>query len=152
MKEKNQETEKKDPNRWGSGEVKIKKVQLRNELNVTSSFRTGEKGYIDIEFEKRKMVKDATIGIAIVRVDGVHCYGVNTDLDRFPNFDIDKDGKMIFKIDEITLLPGQYTLDVAIECMGMPIDYWREAVTFGVFSQDADVGVVKIKHSWELVK
>lgn len=137
----------KENNRWGTGDIRIERVKMSNKEEKLS-FITGEYATIEIDYKVYKKVIDAVIGIAIFRADGIHCYGINTNLDRLPNFNIDRNGNVKIIIEEWPLLPGEYTMDVAIESMGMPIDYWKSAVTFNIFSKDADVGIVKIKHSW----
>lgn len=135
--------------RWGNGKVKIKSVKLYNDKKETYTFVTGEKMCVEITYEAISKVEMADIGIAIVRIDGIHCYGTNTRIDRIPDFDIDSNGQMIINIERMQLLPGQYLIDIAIEDGGgMPVDYWREAVKFDVYSQISDVGIVRLEHNW----
>ena len=54
-------------------------------------------------------------------------------------------------IEKLNLLPGQYTLDIAIESDdATPVDYFKEAYKFEVFSGIGDVGVVRLDHRWEV--
>ena len=113
------------------------------------NFRTGEKVIIEIGYKVNRVVENPIVGIAIVRIDGIHCYGTNTSIDRLPSFCFDKDGVITLEIEEMQLLPGQYIMDVAIQySAGAPVDYWREAVRFTVYSKESDVGVARLKHKW----
>ena len=104
-----------------------------------------------IHYKVKKIVEDAVFGIGIFRIDGVQCYGTNTRIDRLERFDLEKDGKVKIELPDLSLLPGCYSLDVAIECdMGIPVDYYRNVCQFEVFSAKEDVGVMRLKHSWNL--
>ena len=51
----------------------------------------------------------------------------------------------------MNLLPGQYTLDIAIESDdATPVDYYKESYKFEIFSSIGDVGVARLSHTWEV--
>ena len=61
----------------------------------------------------------------------------------------DVNDRMVVELDNIGLIPGEYTLDLAIESeIGIPVDYYREALRFQVYSNIDDVGVIRINHIW----
>ena len=65
-------------------------------------------------------------GIGIFRSDGLQCYGTNTFIDKLDKFNLTQDGYVIIQLDSVMLLPGEYVLDIAIECdIGIPVDYYR---------------------------
>lgn len=138
--------------RWGNGKVKITAVHLLNgEGKESTSFITDSPLTIKIDYKVNEAVKGADFGIAIVRMDGIHCYGTNTRIDKIDEFNIEKDGSVCIEIDSMTLLQGSYLLDVAVECgMGDTVDYYREACKFEVFSSIEDVGLVRLKHRWNM--
>ena len=95
--------------------------------------------------------EDAVFGIGIFRDDGLQCYGTNTRIEQFERFDLTKDGKVTVNFGQLSLLPGKYTLDVAIESdMATPVDYYKAAYTFEVYSPMTDVGVFRMEHDWEV--
>ncbi len=141
-----------DPNRWGSFDARIEKVKMQNEKGepVVSLF-TGDDALISVAYTTKKKVKDAIFGIGIFRVDNVQCYGTNTMLEDCGAIDLDGDGAFSINLKDICLLPGKYKLDVAIESgNSIPVDYWRNALEFTVYSKGRDVGVCRINHEWNL--
>ena len=132
--------------------VYIKNVQLTDSFGQERvCFKTGDFVGIKIDYEMNTIVRDAVVGIGISRIDGVHCYGTNTRIDKVDYFDIVKSGTISFEIESLLLLQGNYVLDVAIECdMGIPVDFYREACKFEVISTLDDVGVSRLQHRWNM--
>ncbi len=137
--------------RWGNGKARIEKVWLLDRTGKeNTNFVTDQEMTIRMDYKVTEVVKNAVFGIGIFRIDGVQCYGTNTRIDKLENFDLEKDGHVSFKMDSVSLLPGSYLLDVAIESdLGIPVDFYKEACSFTVFSPKEDVGVVRLKHEWD---
>lgn len=71
-------------------------------------------------------------------------------IENFEEFNLEKDGTVKVHIPKISLLPGQYTLDLAIESdNATPVDYYKECYKFEIFSKLSDVGVARLEHTWE---
>lgn len=138
--------------RWGNGKAVIEKITLlKANAQPGISFKTGDQIKIRIDYSVKEPVRDALFGIGIFRVDGVHCYGTNTKIDQLEEFDLKEDGTVYFSVDSLHLLQGSYSLDVAIESdVGTPVDYFREACRFDMFSSMQDVGVSRVEHKWEM--
>lgn len=138
--------------RWGNGKARIEKITLFKENGEPGvGFKTEDSMKIGIDYSVSEPVRDAVFGIGIFRVDGVHCYGTNTRIDQLETFDLTEGGTVYFSVPVLNLLPGSYILDVAIESdMGTPVDYFKEAKHFDVFSAIGDVGVSRMEHTWEL--
>lgn len=138
--------------RWGNGKARIEKITLlKGNGQQGVGFKTEDSMKICIDYSVNEPVRDAVFGIGVFRVDGVHCYGTNTHIDQIETFDLTEGGTVYFSVPVLNLLPGSYTLDVAIESdMGTPVDYFREAKHFDVFSSRGDVGVSRMEHTWEL--
>ncbi len=137
--------------RWGNGFARIEKITLLDsEGNENTAFISDSGMTIRIKYHVFQEVKDAIFGIGIFRVDGVHCYGTNTRLDMIDHFDLTEDGTVDFVIDKLLLLPGKYTLDVAIESgVDSAVDYYTKAKVFETFAKINDVGVSRISHTWK---
>ena len=144
--------EQESKNRWGNQKATITQVEMLDKNGRNSSvFRVSEPFTIKMYCSVREKVEDVVFGIAIHRIDGVHCYGTNTWLDGKTNLLLDSDKSIEFKVQEMPLLPGQYTLDIAIEKVpGIPVDYYTRCLSFEVCSDEKDVGLVKVKHEWSL--
>lgn len=138
--------------RWGNGRARFASVFLQNAKGEKKTvFATGEPMKICMDYRVKSKVEDAVFGIGIFRSDGLQCYGTNTRIEQFDRFDLSQDGHAYITVDPMNLLPGQYTLDVAIESDdATPVDYYKEACRFEVFSSTGDVGVARLAHTWEM--
>lgn len=138
--------------RWGNGYARIQRINMLDEKGKRQkTFVTGSKIVIEMDYEVNQTVKNAVFGIGIFTKDGKQCYGTNTRIDQLAEFDLDKDGTMHITLDKVNLLPGVYLLDVAIESdVGNPVDYFREAYTFEMYSAIGDVGMVRLDHQWDI--
>lgn len=143
---------KKDNKRWGNGDARIKKVAVFNRSGKEQSvYSTGESLVIHMEYNVLNKVENAVFGIGIFRSDGLQCYGTNTRIDGVNKFDLMIDGVIEIKLNNVNLLPGQYLLDIAIESdLGVPVDYYREACKFEIYSVINDVGVLRVAHNWKI--
>lgn len=137
-------------NRWGNGKARITEMVLANARGEEQHvFATCEDICITMKYEVKEQVKDAVFGIGIFRTDGIQCYGTNTRLDKHKEFDLNKDGMLVLSMTNVNLLPGEYILDIAIESeIGVPVDYYKDAARFEIYSNLEDVGVIRIPHTW----
>ncbi len=145
-----EEQTQQEKKRWGNGNARIGQIRLLDQSGTEQKvFRTGEKITVQLDYHVKKPVQDAVFGIGIFRQDQVQCYGTNTRIDKLDVFDLTEDGTMKLELSEVQLLPGTYTIDLAIECGdGIPVDYYKEAATIQMTSSTGDVGVMRIPHTW----
>lgn len=142
--------------RRGSGEARVKNIRMLNASGEKStSFRTGEKVTIAADYEAYQPVKRPLFGINIYRADGTLLVSTNHECCNQSMRDFlgrsdeagegiselkpgDK-GEMVFEIDPLPLLKGQYSLSVSIfdgsVAVPMPIDEVFDCVRFDVHSQ-----------------
>lgn len=140
--------------RWGNGYARIEKIVfLDREGKEKSVFKTGEAVVIQITYKVNRKVEDAVLGIGIFRSDGTPCYGTNTRIDKQDKFNLVKDGVVQINVPNMSLMAGEYLLDVAIEAdIGIAVDYYKEAYRFEVFSDIKDVGIARIEHDWKITE
>ncbi len=138
--------------RWGNGYARIEKIVLLDRQGKEKSvFKTGDAVAIQITYKVNQKVEDAVFGIGIFRSDGIQCYGTNTRIDKQNKFDLTKDGVVQINVPAMSLMAGEYLLDVAIEAdIGIAVDYYKEAYRFEVFSDINDVGIARIEHDWKI--
>ena len=138
--------------RWGSGEVRIKKVRsFAADGSEQKTFRTGEDIRLSIDYTVKKPVKDAVFGFGVFDMNGIQCYGTNTRIDKQPDITISENGTADILMKNVELLAGEYNIDIAIEQgEGIPIDYFRQAYRIQMISAMGDVGVSRIEHTWKL--
>lgn len=142
---------KKDPKRWGNGKARITKIDLVDKDGKKKAvFETGTDITVKLHYKIFDKIEDAVVGIGIFRSDGIQCYGTNTRLDKLAYYDLTEDGIVELQLKNVMLMPGIYTLDFAIESeIGIPVDYFREAVSIEFYSTKDDVGLVRVEHDWK---
>lgn len=147
-KVKKEDQEKKE--RFGNGKARIQEVYLLDKNGKKKTvFNTEEPMKIVVSYDLKETVEKAVIGISIFRNDGLLCYGTHTLLDGIDEFDITKSGKIIIDIDRIGLIQSEYYIDFAITSnINDPVDYYKNAIKFQIFSEKEDIGVTKISHVW----
>jgi len=140
----------KEKNRWGNGNARIRNiVMLNSKMEEQHVFATGDDMVLKLEYNVKENVKDAVFGIGIFRGDGLQCYGTNTRIDKQAEFNLSEDGMLQLNLKNIGLLPAEYIVDIAIESeIGVPVDYFKVATSFEVYSNIDDVGVIRIAHEW----
>lgn len=137
-------------NRYGSGDVKISSIKMFKNGQEAKRFDTEDSCTIEVSYSVNKPIKDSVFGVQFCRNDGLTCYGTNTRIERFASFDIEKNGCFRFKMPRVGLISGAYWLDVAIESgEGIPVDYWKQAISFEVTSPIGDVDIARLEHEWE---
>ena len=146
------EGDKENDKRWGNGYARIHTIRLLNlQGKEKKVFETGEDIIVHMEYKVKRDVENAVFGIGIFNSQGQQCYGTNTRIDQLAEFKLSKDGAMELSLRHVMLMPGIYTLDLAIESdMGIPVDYFREAETIEIYSRVGDVGMVKVEHEWKI--
>jgi hypothetical protein len=136
--------------RWGSREVEIVGVDLVGARGDPAHvFQSGEHVEIRLSIRAHQRVTDFAFGVGLFSVDGVCCFGTNTQIDGAVAHELSGDGEVRFVIDALDLVEGTYKLDVAVHRLdGAPYDYHRLLHTFRVKSKIRDVGVFRPPHRW----
>ncbi|MBQ1519006.1 MAG: ABC transporter ATP-binding protein [Ruminococcus sp.] len=138
--------------RWGNGKARIKTVTSYGEDGKEKNiFRTGETIRFVIDYTVSETVEDAVFGIGIFNREGIQCYGTNTRIDRTGDITLTKDGKAEIILEDVLLLPSEYSFDFAIETGdGIPVDYCRQIYKAEMISNTGDAGITRIKHKWSV--
>jgi ABC-type polysaccharide/polyol phosphate transport system ATPase subunit len=136
--------------RWGSREAEILDVTLAGpDGGPAHIFQSGEPLEIRLRVRAAQPLEDFVFGIGIFNVEGVCCYGTNTDIDELRPARLAGDAEVIFRVDSLDLVEGTYKLDAAIHRRdGYPYDYHRQLYTFRVKSRTRDVGIYRPRHAW----
>lgn len=148
-----EETVQESSNRWGNGDARITDVRLLDrDGKERSTFATSDPLQIQMGYIVKHHLKNPVCGIGIFRNDGLQCYGTNTQIDRLANIQLGESGTIIVDIMKNQLLPGEYSLDVAIHAEdGFAYDYYRYAKIFHVYSEIQDVGAMRLEHNWSFI-
>ena len=143
--------EERRENRWGKREIEIRNVRL---LDLTGKekhvFSPDDGMLIEMEVEAYSSIKDFAFGIGIFNSQGLSCYESNTLVEDLESINIQGKGRVVFRIEQLTLINGTYYLDVASHKRnGYPFDYHRNLYSFLISSTFKDGGIFRPKHSWE---
>ena len=137
-------------NRWGSQEVTIVAVQMLDAAGEECYlYRSGEQTRVVIHYRVHYQVEEPVFGLAIMRGDGLWCYGSNTDIEEILLPPLGKEGTVEIFLERVDLIAGTYFLDVAVHARsGYPYDYHHQLYSFTVQSELRDTGVCRIPHRW----
>ena len=146
------ENAEQNKNRWGNGAARFTKILLLDENGEEKeTFPTGKSMCIRLHYKLQGTVRNPAVGIGIFRNDGLQCYGTNTVIDHIQKLNLSQQGWLQCEITGLWLLPGEYTLDVALHSEdGFAYDYYRFAKRFQIYSNVQDTGVVRLPHKWTL--
>jgi len=137
---------------WGTGEVLITDVRLLDQTGQPIQLlQTGEPLTVEISYQMRDKVASSVFGISIYRSDGIWCYGTNTKIEAINLSNLPDQGVVCVEFPGLGLIPGTYTLDVAIHSSdGRAYDYYHPYCAFAMRSQIQDVGVYRPAHRWHI--
>lgn len=137
--------------RWGSGEVVLKRVALVDDKGRDLvALGAGTGASIEMEVEVRVPQDDFVFGVGIYHADGTCVYGTNTDLEGLMPQRLDDNGRVRFVMPSLDLVAGTYRIDAAVHTRnGRAFDYRRGVMRFVVGSRVHDIGVYRPKHQWK---
>jgi Wzt C-terminal domain len=96
-------------------------------------------------------VPNTVFGIALMRSDGLCCYGTNTDVEDILLPPLGDEGHVEVLLERLDFVAGTYYLDVAVHALdGYPYDYHHGLYSFAVKSDLQEIGVCRIPHSWAI--
>lgn len=136
--------------RWGSGEILLHEVDLKDAQGRTSHvFVPGDTVRVEVRGEAKAPVEDFVFGVGIFTADGVSVYGTNTHIEEFKPKRVLGSFDLALEIQDLRLVEGSYLVDIAAHRRdGTPYDYHRGLYSFRVRSRVKDVGVYRPHHRW----
>ena len=139
-------------NRWGSREVEIVSVKMLHTSGQEQYvYQSGDPLRVVIHYRVHRPVPDTVFGIALMRADGLWCYGTNTAVEDIPLPPLGEEGNAEVLLERIDFVAGTYYLDVAVHALdGYPYDYHHGLYSFTVKSDLQELGVCRIPHSWAI--
>jgi len=137
--------------RWGSGEVVLKRVALVDDKGrELVALGAGSAVSLEMDVEVRVPQDDFVFGIGIYHADGTCVYGTNTDLEGLMPQQLDANGRVRFVMPSLELVAGTYRIDAAVHTRnGRAFDYRRGVMRFVVGSRVHDIGVYRPRHQWK---
>ena len=145
-----QEKSEQDEERWGSGEIVIKRIALTDDQGrELVALGAGTPVTIDLDVEARVPQDDFVFGVGIYHADGTCVYGTNTDVEGYTPQKIEGAVRVRFEMPSLDLVAGTYRIDAAVHTRnGRAFDYRRNVIRIVVGARVHDVGVYRPKHSW----
>jgi ABC-type polysaccharide/polyol phosphate transport system ATPase subunit len=139
-----------DEERWGSGEIVIKRVSLTDhDGRELVALGAGTAVIFDLDIEVRVPQEDFVFGLGIYHADGTCVYGTNTDVEGYVPESIEGAVRVRFVIASLDLVAGTFRIDVAVHTRnGRAFDYRRNVMRIVVGSRVHDAGVYRPKHDW----
>ena len=139
--------------RWGGREIEITSVRLCDTNGGERLlFHADDALVIQIEYRCNQLEQDVVFGIGVNRSDGVVVHGSNTEIEAVKVPALGESGVVRYRFDRLSLLDGNYSLDVAVHRSdGYPYDYHQHAVKFVVRWPLKQLGVFVPAHSWEFL-
>lgn len=115
-----------------------------------SNFVTGDSADLYFDYEvKDKNCGEASIELAIYRVDDLECYETNTFREGYPLMKLKNKGTIRYHFDKLNLITGEYWIEVGIRKQnGFPFDYVEKACKLNMTALDRERGIVKLDHTW----
>lgn len=135
--------------RSGSGEIRMKRVYCRNasgeEQNV---FATGEDMHVVVDCHVNEPA-EVDVYIGILRMDYMLCYSTQLHEEENSFARITKDGEIVIRFPDLSLLPSKYMIDVRMyDKNGNDVDIFNEAAWFQVYSPSRESGMFRMQHQW----
>jgi ABC-type polysaccharide/polyol phosphate transport system ATPase subunit len=136
--------------RWGSGEVILKRVALTDQQGRDLiALGAGTAVALEMEVEVKVPQDDFVFGVGVYHADGTCVYGTNTDLEGLAPEKLDGNGRVRFIVPSLDLVAGAYRIDAAVHTRnGRAFDYRRGCIRFVVGSRVHDIGIYRPQHEW----
>ncbi len=137
-----------DDTRWGTGEARIESLEL---LQDVEQARSESHVTLVVRYRAGQPVAGAVLGVALLRDDGLTCWGSSRTVEALglPRLDSDTILRVVFQ--SLPLAPGSYFFDAAIHSAeGQTYDYWRRALRFRVAHDGRqEEGLVRLEVDWQ---
>ena len=138
---------------YGNGDVIFTKYKLLDSINVDRrAFNTGERMRLVVEYLCQIPPKDlcVNIGFEISNSQGIFIYGTNTSREGYKKIKLNEKGKIEIELENISLLPGDYSIGIAIADIEekASYDHYSKISEFKIYSNIHDIGLVRLKHNF----
>jgi lipopolysaccharide transport system ATP-binding protein len=142
-------------NRFGSQEMKIDAVWMRNaQGEVAHSLQNGEALTITIDYCAPEPITAPIFGVTISRVDGLVCWDGSTHDILAPTRKLHGKGSLSLTLDRLDLAAGEYFVDVGIyhQDWEYAYDYHWQVYSLEIGAVIAQKGLLQPPHSWKFLE
>jgi lipopolysaccharide transport system ATP-binding protein len=136
--------------RWGNKRVVITGVEFIDKFgNDCTTFMSGDSMKIRLRYYAPKLVEEPVFGVAIYDVDGLQCFGTNTELKNAPVESVEGVGHIDLLIEKIPMIEGKFLLTAAVHSKdNIHYDWWDKKYSFNVARSGRDAGLFDIPCKW----
>jgi lipopolysaccharide transport system ATP-binding protein len=143
-----------EPGRWGSGKVKITRVELCDASGQeTFAFASGEPLAVRLHYTAPRRVQQPVFGLAVYHESGAHISGPNTQFGGLDIPAVEGPGTITYRVPCLPLLEGRYRLSVAVIDGGdnETLDYHDRLYDFQVYPNSNErYGFVTLGGAWQM--
>ena len=136
---------------WGTGEVRITGVELRDETGAVSErFRLDGALEARIAWRAAQRIENPVFGFAISDADGRVIHGSNTQIAGFALAGLEGEGRLCLRIEPLTLAAGTYLLSFSVHSADHRRNYHRldNRFAIAVESDKTFDGCVDMHSEW----
>lgn len=138
--------------RWGSGEVSIVDVSLKNQKNIQSTlFHSGQPMTISVMYSSDIDLDNCCVAIRITELHGTEVWGTTSERHGVPIPISKGEGSFSLAISDLPLLQGTFDISVSISDHGEihEFDHWEKRKRFEVTQDNMrEDGLVHLNASW----
>ena len=122
---------------FGNGDVIFTDCKLLDEKHIDRrSFHTGQKIKLQVKYLCQVDPDDlqVNVGFEIASINGTYIYGTNTSREGKKNLKLNKKGTIEIELDNLNLLPGDYSIGIAIADLEekASYDHYRSIAQFKI--------------------
>jgi len=138
---------------YGSRDAEITGVRFIGSSGAeTGTFGMGEPFAVEISYRARKRIDQPVFGFAIKTGNGFFVYGSNTQIAGFGIDHVEGQGRIMLKINPLTLMHGNFFLSLSVHSWDHAIQYHRleDWYPFVVKNSTQEQGIFRLNSSWEM--
>lgn len=141
--------------RWGSGEIRITKIELLDELGTPRGYcRTGQSATFRLHYDAESHVDDPLFGFAIFHIGGAQITGPNSGEAGLSTGRLHGTGRVDITFANIALLEGTYDVSAGVtdRTLFHTYDLWQKPFRFDVLRGRPyeQHGFVTLRPAWRL--
>ncbi|MDD5482619.1 MAG: ABC transporter ATP-binding protein [Kiritimatiellae bacterium] len=139
---------------YGSRDVEITNVRFLGPSGAeTGTFAAGEPLAVEISYRAGRQIDKPVFGFALKTGNGFYVFGSNTQIAGLRIDRIEGAGKILLKINPLTLMQGNFFLSLSVHSWDHSIQYHRleDWYPFVVKNPTPEQGVFRLNAEWELM-
>ena len=140
-----------DMGRWENKRVEITDVKFIDKFgNEHATFMSGDLMKIRMLYSAPELVEEPVFGVAIYNVNGLQCFGTNTELKNTPIKSVEGVGHVDLIIEKIPMIEGKFLVTVAVQSKdNIHYDWLDKQYSFNVARSGGDTGLFDIPCKWK---